>query len=322
MVAVDGASSAPTTRLRRLLRRSLLVAALAATGWLLSALFASTASAETSAPPADLTDQHADDPTDDPADGPPELPARPDAPARPDQPASVGDDTAGDPAGRSAEPGTADDEESAGAPVIGESAHQGLGAVLGGVTTALTSVVTHVVTQTVHQVDTTVATTVATLTSTVLDTAEQVLAQDQVAAAQPEENPAGIARTATTPTPVPAPRQPPAIPATLSTAALAQDHTSRAPVAMQHRTSTAPQHDAGRHVGRPGPAHPADVPAPVAPGGTSVSNAHDSAGGARTTHGVLSASATLPPAPAGYTTRSRAADATGRVSGLPATSPD
>jgi hypothetical protein len=314
MVAVDGASSAPTTRLRRLLRRSLLVAALAAAGWLLSALFASTASAETPAPPADLTDQH----TDDPADGPPELPARPDAPTRSDKPASVAEDRAE----RPAEPGTADDEESAGAPAIGESAHQGLGAVLGGVTNALTSVVTHVVTQTVHQVDATVANTVATLTSTVLDTAEQVLAQDQVAAAQPQENPTGIAPTATTPTPVPAPRQPPAIPATLSTAALAQDHTSRAPVATQHRTNTAPQHDAGRHVSRPGPAHPLDVPAPVAPGGTSVSNAHDSAGGARTTHGVLSASATLPPAPAGYTTRSRAADATGRVSGLPATSPD
>jgi cytoskeletal protein RodZ len=321
MVAVDGARSAPTTRLRRLLRQSLLVAALAAAGWLLSALFASTASAEAPAAPADQTDQHADDQTGDPSAGRPELPARPDRPARPGEPAPAGEEPAA--AEQPAPPGAADDEASEGAPATAEPAHHGLGAVLGGVTNALTSVVTHVVTQTVHQVDH----TVATLTSTVLGTAEQALAQDQVVAARPEQNATGIARTATAPTPVPAPRKQPAIPALPSTAVLAQNHTPRAPVATPHRTSTTPRHDAdrhdaGQHADGPGRERPIDIPAPVAPGGTSVSNAHDSAGGARTTHGVLTASATLPPAAAGYTTRSRAADATGRVSGLPATSPD
>lgn len=315
MVAVDGARSAPTTRLRRLLRQSLLVAALAAAGWLLSAVFASTASAETPTTPADQTDQHADDPTDD-LTGSPEQPARPERPARPEKPAPVAEEPAQSAtAERPATPG-AEDEASEGAAATGESANHGLGAVLGGVTNALTGVVTHVVTQTVHEVNH----TVTTLTSTVLGTAEQVLAQDQVVTAQREENTTGTATTAAAPKPVPAPRKPPAIPALPSTVALAQDNTPRVPVAPGH--STAPQHDAGQHADGPGREHPVDVPAPVAPGGTSVSNAHDSAGGARTAHGVLTASATLPPAAAGYTTRSRAADATGRVSGLPATSPD
>ncbi len=45
VVAVEGARSAPAGRIRRALRRSLLIAGLAAAGWLLTALFATSASA-------------------------------------------------------------------------------------------------------------------------------------------------------------------------------------------------------------------------------------------------------------------------------------
>lgn len=267
MVAVDGAGSAPTTRLRRLLRRGLLVAALAVAAWLLSALFANSASAAPAPPP---------DPDEDVA--------------------------------------------WAGAPTTAEPSHTGLGSLLGGVTKTLTSTVanvvtstvTHVVTPAVHQVDH----PVATLTSAVVGTAEQVLAP----AARPEPAPAGAARAAT---PKPAsPHRPPAIPALPSTVALAAEHTPRAPAAAIPRTSTTSRQDTGEHAGRPGPEHPIQTPAPVAPGGTSVSSSYDNVGGARAMQGMPTAADTLPPTAAGYTTRSRTADATGRVAGLPAISPD
>ena len=81
-------------------------------------------------------------------------------------------------------------------------------------------------------------------------------------------------------------------------------------------------YDVGTHAGRPSQEQPVKTPAPIAPGGSSVSSSHDNSSGARATSGVPAASTTLPPTAAGHTTRSRAADATGRVAGLPATSPD
>lgn len=69
---------------------------------------------------------------------------------------------------------------------------------------------------------------------------------------------------------------------------------------------------------------PEPVKAPGGSGGsgTTASTTHDNSGGARGTHGVLSTQSELHPADAGFTTRSRAADAAGRVAGLPASSPD
>lgn len=73
-----------------------------------------------------------------------------------------------------------------------------------------------------------------------------------------------------------------------------------------------------------GDPEPQPVKAPSAPAstGTTVSASHDSSGGARGTHGVLAPHDTLHPADAGFTTRSRAVNAAGRVPGLPACSPD
>jgi hypothetical protein len=73
-----------------------------------------------------------------------------------------------------------------------------------------------------------------------------------------------------------------------------------------------------------GDPEPQPVKTPSAPAstGTTVSASHDSSGGARGTHGVLAPHDTLHPADAGFTTRSRAVNAAGRVPGLPASSPD
>jgi hypothetical protein len=80
---------------------------------------------------------------------------------------------------------------------------------------------------------------------------------------------------------------------------------------------------AAEHAGQGGSLpHPAKAPVAPAGSGTTVSTAHDNSGGARGTHGVLTSQATLHPADAGFTTRSRAVDAAGRAAGLPASSPD
>ncbi|HEY0450361.1 hypothetical protein, partial [Actinophytocola sp.] len=131
---------------------------------------------------------------------------------------------------------------------------------------------------------------------------------------------------------VPVPAVPPATPALPATIGIAPEHTPRAAegAVTPRTTSSRPGSAADRatdrtaeHADKPGPDQPVKAPAaPVAPGGTSVSSAHDNSGGARGTHGMLTAQATLRPSAAGFTTRSRAADATGRVAGLPAISPD
>lgn len=94
-----------------------------------------------------------------------------------------------------------------------------------------------------------------------------------------------------------------------------------APVAppAAHDTGSAATEHAGR--GEPEP-EPTKAPTAPAGSGTTVSTAHDNTGGARGTHGVLTAQAPLHPADAGFTTRSRAVDGAGRVAGLPASSPD
>jgi hypothetical protein len=92
-----------------------------------------------------------------------------------------------------------------------------------------------------------------------------------------------------------------------------------APVPTPNANEGAADEHAGQ--GSPNP-QPAKVPsAPVGPSST-VHSTHDSSGGARGTHGVLSSPTTLHPADAGFTTRSRAVNAAGRVAGLPASSPD
>jgi hypothetical protein len=81
--------------------------------------------------------------------------------------------------------------------------------------------------------------------------------------------------------------------------------------------------NAAEHAGK-GDTDPQPEKTPTAPAGpgSTVSTGHDSFGGARGTHGVLASQATLHPADAGFTTRSRAVNAAGRGAGLPATSPD
>jgi hypothetical protein len=109
--------------------------------------------------------------------------------------------------------------------------------------------------------------------------------------------------------PVPAPVRPAvtAVPAAPAPTAAAQDLGD---VSAEHAGEGAPE--------------PRPVKAPAAPAGssTTVSSSHDSSGSARGTHGVLPTQADLHPADAGFTTRSRAVDAAGRVAGLPASSPD
>ncbi len=82
--------------------------------------------------------------------------------------------------------------------------------------------------------------------------------------------------------------------------------------------NSATEHAGGGH---PEP-QPVKTPAAPAGSGTTAANSHDNSGGAKGTHGVLPAQATLHPADAGFTTRSRAVNAAGRAAGLPASSPD
>lgn len=90
-----------------------------------------------------------------------------------------------------------------------------------------------------------------------------------------------------------------------------------APTAAQD-TSAATEH-AGEGDSPP---RPVKAPASPASSGTTASQSHDTSGGARGAHGVLPTQATLHPADAGFTTRSLAVNAAGRLAGLPASSPD
>ncbi len=142
------------------------------------------------------------------------------------------------------------------------------------------------------------------------------------------EVPAPVAAAAPAPAPVPAPAPaptpvaPPVVVEAVAPAPVVRHVVAPvappAPVAVQDDGGSADEH-ADR-----GGSDPKPVKAPAAPSGpgSTVSTAHDSSGGARGTHGVLTSQATLHPADAGFSTRSRAVDAAGRDAGLPASSPD
>ena len=118
------------------------------------------------------------------------------------------------------------------------------------------------------------------------------------------------------------PQVPPATPALSTSAAVAPEHPPRAAVVETPHSRTVTEHIRA-HAKEHGPARPVESPAPVAPGGTAVSNAHDNTGGARSALGAPVASTPAPPpSGAGFSSRGLAADAAGRVAGLPATSPD
>jgi hypothetical protein len=245
----------------RLLRRALLVAAVAAAGWVLSAVFATVASAD-------------------------ELPGD-------DTQAYRSDDVLGD--------------------LLG-----GLTDVVGGVTDRI-----------------------ADIGGSLVDTSGDVLppppapdVQDPIAEILPGSSSGSASadrgdappRTEIPPAPVvtpPAPVAPPPPVAPVAPAPVKKPVVTvpAAPVAppAAHDTGSAATEHAGR--GEPEP-EPTKAPTAPAGSGTTVSTAHDNAGGARGTHGVLTAQAPLHPADAGFTTRSRAVDGAGRVAGLPASSPD
>jgi hypothetical protein len=269
VVAVDEVASppgaAPAGRLRRVLRRGLLIAALAAAGWLCGALFSTAAAA--SASPAPPTEQ---------------------------QP-------------------------------------RGLAGYLGSVTNAVTNTVTHTVRQAVHQVD---RTAVALTHAAAPATPEP--AGRPVAASPAPVQPSGAERAAIAPAPTPPP-EPPATPALPVTVAPAAEHPPRAPVdPTSQRTSAAgvpdgihsavradQQAEEDARATRHSPGQPDRSPAtPVAPSGTSGYTAHDTGVGGRGVLGVLTDSAPRPPPAVGHATRGSAANATGRVAGLPATAPD
>lgn len=111
---------------------------------------------------------------------------------------------------------------------------------------------------------------------------------------------------------------PPSIPAFVRPAVTAVPAAPAPTAAAQDLGGVAAEH-AGE--GNPEP-RPVKAPAAPAGSGTTASSSHDSSGGARGTHGALPTQADLRPAGAGFTTRSRAVDAAGRVAGLPASSPD
>lgn len=254
--------------LSRLLRRALLVTAIAVAGWLAGVVFAGGASAETI------------------QDSPEATPGQ---------------------------------QQSGGL----------LGGLLGGVTDTLTGLTTTVVNLTGSVLDT--ATTVLApvlppaperpadlpvlLPAPVDDSAEGSTSTDPVTEAPVE--PAPSAQVAVAPTPPPAP------PVTRAVEVVAVRPAEvpvpqPAPAAQEPAPANADSHADG------GDPDPRPRKAPAAPGGpgSTVSSGHDTSGGARGTHGVLTTQATLHPADAGFTTRSRAVDAAGRTAGLPASSPD
>ncbi len=253
--------------LSRLLRRALLVTALAVAGWLLSVVFAGAATADTGA----------------------------------------GTTTTGD------EP--AQQQQSGGL----------LGGLLGGVTNTLTGITNSVVTLTGTVVDT----TTSVLAPVVTPAPDPIIDLPELLPAPPGSSAGDSSTDRTDAVPVPpAPPAPAAVaptpqapPVTLAV----EDVVRPAAVATQQPAPVAqePANNADSHAGK-GATDPRPNKAPAGPAGpnSTVSTAHDTSGGARGTHGVLTVQATLHPADAGFSTRSRAVDAAGRVAGLPACTPD
>jgi len=94
------------------------------------------------------------------------------------------------------------------------------------------------------------------------------------------------------------------------------------PAAPQSGDGTSGDGTSGQAGGDEPAPQPVKTPTSPANSGTTASSSHDTSGGARSTHGVLPAQTTLHPADAGFSTRSRAVNAAGRIAGLPASSPD
>jgi hypothetical protein len=253
--------------LSRLLRRALLVAGIAVTGWLVSIVFAGTAA----------------------ADNDPGV----------------------------TEPATPETQQQSGGL---------LGGLLGGVTNTLTGLTN----------------TVVQLTGSVLDTTTSVLAPVVPPSPEPiidlpallplpSHGSSGSSQTDRSDAPqaapvvvTPAPPQPaPPAPQPVEVAVVRPAEPPAPPPAPVTAAADNKDSPADEHANRGG-SDPQPVKAPAAPAGpgSTVSPTHDSSGGARGTHGVLTTQATLHPADAGFTTRSRAVDAAGRDAGLPASSPD
>lgn len=238
--------------LSRLLRRGLLVAAIAAGGWLLSVVFAGTASAD---------------------EAPQNTPA-----------------------------------QSGG--LLGGLVN-GLTGTLGGVTSTVTGI-----TETLAQDAPPPA--AAQDEEPVVDL--PVLLSGSASGSASTERDPGLPPPDLTPAPTPAPQvtAPPPPPVVVTPPAPTPPPAPPAPVPPAPAPTAGTEH-AGDGV--PGPA-PVKTPTTPANSGTIVSLAHDGYAGAKSTHGVLPAQTTFHPADAGFTTRSRAVSAAGRVAGLPASSPD
>jgi hypothetical protein len=263
VVVVNGAKG----RLSGLLRRGLLVAAMAGVGWLLSVGFSAAAAAD-------------------------ELP---------------GDDSSN---------------------YRTQSGGGGLlGGLLGGVTSTLTGL-----TDTVTQLAGAVLDTTSSLLSPVITPPDQPIldipeilpapadGSSNPGSATPDRSDAVVeAAPVVAPAPPVAPPLAPVVEVAPVLAAVkpAAVVPPAAPVVAKNADGNAAEH-ANRGDSDP---QPVKAPAPNSPGST-ASSAHDSFGGARGTHGVLTTQATLHPADAGFTSRSRAVSAAGRAAGLPACSPD
>jgi len=274
VVTVDGATPA----LPRLLRRGLLVAAIAAAGWLLSVLFAGGAAAD-------------DVPTD---------------------PVEV------------QEPHTTADQR--------ETQSGGLlDGLLGGVVDTVSGFTQTVV----HLTGAVLDTTASLLAPVVQPPADPIIDLPSIlpaphdgssssgSAATDRADAAVAALAVVAPAPV-APVAAPVAPPVVEAPAQEIHAVATVPAQVtQPAPAAAPDTNAAEHAGK-GDTDPRPVKAPAAPAGpgSTVSTGHDSFGGARGTHGVLTSQATLHPADAGFTTRSRAVNAAGRNAGLPATSPD
>ena len=265
VVVVDGASFAPAGRLHRLLRRALIVGGLAAAGWLLSLLFATTTAA-------------ADEPT--------------------------GETNAA--------------IEQAAEEAEAETATQGEFATM---VSGVSGTVTHTMDQLTENVSATTATVAARSTEVTGKAAAPAPGPASGRAATTSHTARLEPSTAERAAPPQVPPAPPATPALSTSAAVAPEHPPRAAAVETRLDRTVTEH-VRAHAKEHGPARPVESPAPVAPGGIAVSHAHDNTGGARSALGAPVESIPAPPPSAGFTSRGLAGDATGRVAGLPATSPD
>ncbi|GAB3453130.1 hypothetical protein GCM10027436_53550 [Actinophytocola sediminis] len=91
-----------------------------------------------------------------------------------------------------------------------------------------------------------------------------------------------------------------------------------------HHHPSSPPGDTGRTAAEHANTSPRpdNAPASLPGSGTTATTVHDTSGGARGTHGVLAVQATVEPSAAELSCRGRSTGIHGRITGLPATSPD